>query len=68
MDDAEFKRTVVSRSGQIVVAVTNEKLSSIAHYQVASCEELGVLVVERDAPAERLDPIQAKVSNIVVAS
>jgi DeoR/GlpR family transcriptional regulator of sugar metabolism len=68
MDDAEFKRTVVSRSGQIVVAVTNEKLSSIAHYQVASCEELGVLVVEKDAPAERLGPIQAKVSNIVVAS
>ncbi|PZW98089.1 DeoR family transcriptional regulator [Pseudomonas sp. 478] len=68
MDDAEFKRTVVSRSGQIVVAATNEKLSSIAHYQVASCEELGVLVVEKDAPAERLGPIQAKVSNIVVAS
>ncbi len=68
MDDAEFKRTVVSRSGQIVVAATNEKLSSIAHYQVASCEELGILVVERDAPAERLAPIQAKVSNIVVAS
>ena len=68
MDEAEFKRAVVSRSGQIVVAVTNEKLSSIAHYHVAACEELSVLVVEHDAPAERLEPIQAKVSTVVVAS
>lgn len=68
MDDAEFKRSVVARSGQIVVAVTNEKLSSIAHYHVASCEELGVLVVEANAPQERLGPIQLKVANVIVAA
>ncbi|MDB5984407.1 MAG: Decarboxylase [Pseudomonas sp.] len=68
MDDAEFKRSVVARSGQVVVAVTNEKLSSIAHYHVASCEELGVLVVEANAPQERLTPIQLKVANVVVAA
>lgn len=67
MDDAEFKRSVVARSGQIVVAVTNEKLSSIAHYHVASCEELGVLVVEANPPQERLGPIQLKVTNVIVA-
>ncbi|WP_397452569.1 DeoR/GlpR family DNA-binding transcription regulator [Pseudomonas sp. NA-150] len=67
LDDAEFKRAVVSRSGQIVVVVTNEKLASIAHYQVAPCEDLGVLVVEHDAPAERLDPIRAKVSTVLIA-
>lgn len=67
LDDAEFKRAAVSRSGQIVVAVINEKLSSIAHYQVASCEELTVLVVENDAPPERLGPIQARVSTVLIA-
>lgn len=67
MDDAEFKRSVIARSGQVVVAVTNEKLASIAHYHVASCEELGLLVVEHNAPQERLDSIRLKMPNVVVA-
>jgi DeoR/GlpR family transcriptional regulator of sugar metabolism len=68
MDEAEFKRAVVARSGQVVVAVVNEKLSSIAHYQVAPCEEVGALVVEHDAPTDRLQPFQGKVAQIVRAA
>jgi DeoR/GlpR family transcriptional regulator of sugar metabolism len=68
LEDAEFKRAVVAASGQVVVAVTNEKLSSVAHYQVASCEEVAVLVVEHGAPRERLDPFLDKISNIINAA
>ncbi|SHN03485.1 transcriptional regulator, DeoR family [Pseudomonas asturiensis] len=64
LEDAEFKRAVVAASGQVVVAVTNEKLSSVAHYQVAQCEEVAGLVVEHDAPRERLDPFVGRVSSI----
>lgn len=67
LDVAEFKRAVVARSGQVAVAVINEKLSSMAHYQVAPCEEVGALVVEHDAPADRLDLFRSKVAQIVMA-
>ncbi|MFL6534171.1 MAG: DeoR/GlpR family DNA-binding transcription regulator, partial [Pseudomonas sp.] len=67
LDDAEFKRAVVAASGQVVVAVTNQKLSSVAHYQVASCEEVTALVVEHDAPHERLDPFLARISKVMKA-
>ncbi|MFK3974814.1 DeoR/GlpR family DNA-binding transcription regulator [Pseudomonas sp. NPDC087358] len=67
MDVAEFKRAVVARSGMVAVAVINEKLASIAHYQVAGCEEVGALVVEHDAPGDRLDLFRDKVAQVVVA-
>jgi DeoR/GlpR family transcriptional regulator of sugar metabolism len=67
LDDAEFKRAVVAASGQVVVAVTNQKLSSVAHYQVASCEEVTTLVVEQDAPQERLGPFFERISKVVRA-
>jgi DeoR/GlpR family transcriptional regulator of sugar metabolism len=68
LEDADFKRAVVAASGQTVVAVTNEKLFSIAHYQVASCGEVATLVVEHDAPRERLDPFFETLGNVVTAS
>lgn len=68
LEDAEFKRAVVAASGQIVVAVTNEKLSSVAHYQVAQCEDVSALVVEQDAPRERLDPFLGRIANVVAAA
>ena len=68
LDDAEFKRAVVAASGQVVVAVTNEKLSSVAHYQVASCEEVTALVVEPDAPHERLAPFSGRIGTIMKAT
>ena len=68
LDDAEFKRAVVAASGQVVVAVTNQKLSRIAHYQVASCEEVTALVVEHDAPRERLEPFFSRISNVLTGA
>ncbi|MBD9462927.1 DeoR/GlpR family DNA-binding transcription regulator [Pseudomonas sp. Pdm06] len=67
LEDAEFKRAVVAASGQVITAVTNEKLSSVAHYQVVSCEEVAALVVEHDAPRERLEPFYGRVTNVVTS-
>lgn len=67
LEDADFKRAVIAASGQLVVAVTNEKLSSVAHYQVAECGEVAALVVEHDAPRERLEPFFKQISNVVTA-
>ena len=68
LEDADFKRAIVAASGQVVVAVTNEKLSSVAHYQVAPCEEVATLVVEHDAPRERLAPFFERIANVVTAT
>jgi len=67
LEDADFKRAMVAASGQVLVAVTNEKLSSVAHYQVAQCEEVATLIVEHDAPRERLEPFFSRIPNIVTA-
>lgn len=64
LDDADFKRAVVAASGQVVVAVTNEKLASVAHYQVASCEEVTTLIVEHNSPPGRLDSLTSKISTV----
>ena len=67
LEDADFKRAVIAASGQLVIAATNEKLSSVAHYQVAECGEVAALVVEHDAPRERLEPFFTQISNVVMA-
>lgn len=67
LEDADFKRAVIAASGQLIVAATNEKLSSVAHYQVADCGEVTALVVEHDAPRERLEPFFTQISNVVTA-
>ncbi|MEN1833783.1 DeoR/GlpR family DNA-binding transcription regulator [Pseudomonas lijiangensis] len=67
LEDADFKRAVIAASGQLIVAATNEKLSSVTHYQVADCGEVTALVVEHDAPRERLEPFFTQISNVVTA-
>ena len=67
-DDAEFKRALLARSGVVVAAVTNEKLSSIARYAVAACSEVSMAIVEQDAPPDQLQWIREAGVDIVVAS
>ncbi len=66
-DDAEFKRAAIARSGHVSLAVTSEKLSSIARYAVASSEQVGTVVVEHDAPQERLASLRDAGIDVVVA-
>lgn len=68
LEDAAFKRAVLARSGATVVAVLNEKLLSVARHQVDAMSAITTLVVERDAPAIRLEPLAAVGTNILRAS
>ena len=54
-EEAVFKRTMVERSEQTIVALTNEKLATAAPFGVASLDEIDAIVVEHDAPAAKLD-------------
>lgn len=47
-DEAEFKRTVVSLSRQVLAATTADKLGTAAPYRVADAQAIDDLVVEAD--------------------
>ncbi len=53
-DDAEFKRALVRQSSEVVVALTVDKMPSVARYDVVSCSEISVLVVEPDVPQDKV--------------
>lgn len=48
-EEAEFKRFIASRSRAVMVAVTNDKLSTAAPYSVVPLSRLGHVVIEADA-------------------
>ncbi|WP_312044476.1 DeoR/GlpR family DNA-binding transcription regulator [Erwinia sp.] len=64
-EDVEFKKALKSRSEEIIVAVTREKIPGVARYTVAACEELTQLVVEADLPAETLAAFREKGVSLV---
>ncbi|MFC0138860.1 DeoR/GlpR family DNA-binding transcription regulator [Erwinia mallotivora] len=44
-EDACFKKEVLAQSSEIIAAVTADKISQVARYKVAPCEDIDVLVV-----------------------
>ena len=58
-EEAEFKRTMIERSERIVVALTNDKLATMAPFEVSPLARLDDIVVEADAPANKLEPFAA---------
>jgi len=59
-EDVEFKKALISRSDEIIVAMTREKIPGVARYTVAACEELTQLVVEKTLSAELLAAFREK--------
>lgn len=66
-EEAEFKRLVAGQAAAVVVAATTDKLETAAPFFVVPVERLSHLVVEHDAPAEKLAPLAAKGPAIVRA-
>ena len=53
-EEAEFKRALARQSGEVIVAMTADKIPSIARYTVMPCADISLLVVEHDeAPCLR---------------
>lgn len=53
-EDAEFKRGLVRQSNELIVALTSDKIPSIARYKVVSCQEIAILVVDHDIPRDKV--------------
>ncbi len=54
-EEAEFKRAMIERSQRTVVALTNDKLATLAPFGVAPLSEIDDIVIESDAPPARLE-------------
>ena len=59
LEEAEFKAAVAEQSSEVAVAVTAEKLDSVAFYHVLDLDRVNHLVVAADLGEERLQPYRA---------
>lgn len=66
-DDAEFKRCLVKRSSEIIVTLTADKLSALARYQVASCDDVTTLVTSDAIHAHTLSLLREKNLDVIIA-
>nr|WP_318381891.1 DeoR/GlpR family DNA-binding transcription regulator [uncultured Enterobacter sp.] len=66
-DDAEFKKALVTRSSDIIVALTADKLSALARYQVATCEEITTLVTDASVSEHTLAQLRSKRLDVLIA-
>lgn len=57
-EESELKAAIASRSRQILVAATTDKLGTASPYGVVPVERISLLFVEHDCPAELLAPFQ----------
>jgi DeoR/GlpR family transcriptional regulator of sugar metabolism len=68
IEDASFKRAVLARSGTTAIAVLNEKLLSIATYNVSSMDAIATIIVESDAPKKQTKAFADVGVQVLVAS
>ena len=66
-EDAELKRAMLRSSRQIAVAVTSERLMTVAPLFVAPASAIKHLIVEPDVSPERLSALEQAFGNVVVA-
>ncbi len=66
LDDAEFKRVIAGRSRSVVLAITSDKLDTVAAHDVVPLEDVSVMAVEDDADEAALAPYAASGMKIVV--
>lgn len=59
LEEAEFKAAVAEQSSEVAVAVTAEKLDSVAFYHVLDLGRVNHLVVAAELGEERLQPYRA---------
>ena len=60
-EEAAFKRALIRQSSLTVAGVTGDKLSRIAPYRVAACEELDHVVLTLKVPQSARDLLTARV-------
>jgi DeoR/GlpR family transcriptional regulator of sugar metabolism len=58
-EEAAIKRALIGRAGETLVLATNEKLGAASPYRIAPVGELTALIVEADAPDDKVAALMA---------
>lgn len=59
-EDACFKKAVIGKSSQVIVALTAEKIATVARYKIAACEDIDYIVVNKDADITVFDGLNLR--------
>ncbi len=65
-EDAELKRAMIKASGQVVVAMTSEKLMTSASFVVAPATAIDYLIVESELRADTLSEFEKVCGTVLV--
>jgi DeoR/GlpR family transcriptional regulator of sugar metabolism len=68
IEDASFKRAVLARSGMTAIAVTKEKLLSVATHNVTSVDAISTIIVENDVPKKHIKVFADSGLQVLVAA
>lgn len=66
-EDSEFKRALIQRSAQVMVALTSPKIPTVANYQVARCQDIDTLIIEHDLAEDKIQPFYERINIIIRA-
>lgn len=66
-EDSEFKRVLIQRSAQVIVALTSPKIPTVANYHVASCQDIDTLIIEHDLAEDKIQPFYERINTIIRA-
>jgi DeoR/GlpR family transcriptional regulator of sugar metabolism len=65
--DAQFKRTVLQRSRDTTILLTNDKLGQVTHHRIAAPDGVGTIILEADAPDDAVAAVTKAGGSIVRA-
>lgn len=68
IEDAQFKQAIVKQSNNVLIAVTEEKLSSVARHKVTDLDSISVLITEEKVREEKLAEFRKLELQLVFAS
>lgn len=64
MDDVDFKRSLLNRSDESILMMTNTKIGSRAPFQIGGLSAVSTYILEPDAPAAQIEAIRAAGSQV----
>lgn len=66
-EEAAIKRAISRQSAEIILLASRKKLGAVSAYDVIALEQVDGLTVEKDCPAELLEPFRTRRMSIVTA-
>ena len=64
-DDAEFKRAIIKQSSEVIIALTQEKLGTVAKHRILPATDISSLLVEGESAVGILSKLEQLQINVI---